>query len=49
MDVIMITRRGKLVRALAILAGVALIVWMSGHVWINGTGICIGTLAKCGL
>jgi hypothetical protein len=45
----MITKRGRIVRAIAILAGFILLVWISGNVWINETGICIGNLVKCGL
>jgi len=51
----MITRRGKRVRALAILAGVALILWISSSWWWVGInspdadflGWCIGSMVEC--
>lgn len=43
----MITRRGKIVRALAIGAGLALIIWLSGHLWYTPNGYCIGSLSEC--
>jgi hypothetical protein len=42
-----LTRRGRIVRAVAIAAGLALIVWASGHVWFTGTGYCIGEMSEC--
>jgi hypothetical protein len=43
-----ITRRGKIVRAVAILAGIALIVWASGRIWYTGEGgYCIGSMSEC--
>ena len=51
----MITRRGKRVRAVAIAAGVALIVWVSASWWWVGIGSpkadfigwCIGSMSEC--
>jgi len=51
----MITKRGKRVRAVAIAAGVALIVWVSGSWWWVGIGSpqadfvgwCIGSMSEC--
>jgi hypothetical protein len=42
-----ITRRGKIVRALAIGAGIALLVWVSGRVWWTENGYCFGSMADC--
>ena len=45
-----ITRRGKIVRAIAIVLGLALVYWISGHVWyVPGEGYCLGSLDSCGL
>jgi len=45
----MITRRGKRVRAVAIFIGIALLWWISGHIWWNEGGICVGSLIECTL
>jgi hypothetical protein len=50
-----ITKRGKRARAVAIAAGVALIVWVSGSWWWVGIGSpkadflgwCIGSMSEC--
>jgi uncharacterized membrane protein len=42
-----LTRRGRIVRALAIGAGIALIVWASGRLWYTPTGYCIGSMSEC--
>lgn len=42
-----ITRRGKIVRAILIVAGLALLLWISGHVWITESGGCIGSMSEC--
>lgn len=43
-----LTKRGKRVRALAILAGVAVFVWwMTAGVWWDGSGWCLGTMSEC--
>lgn len=42
-----ITRRGRQVRALLILAGVILLVWVSGRVWFTGEGFCWGSMRQC--
>ena len=45
-----LTKRGKRVRAILILAGIALLWWVSGHFWITqGGGVCIGSIVECGL
>lgn len=51
----MITKRGKRVRAVAIAAGAALILWVSASWWWVGIGSpradllgwCIGSMAEC--
>ena len=43
----MITRRGKIVRALAILAGLIALLWLAGHLWYTGAGYCIGSMSEC--
>ena len=43
-----LTRRGRIVRALLIAAGIALLIWVSGHVWYTGEGYCIGSMVSCG-
>ena len=43
-----LNRRGRIVRALLIAAGIALLVWVSGHLWytVEG-GYCIGSMSEC--
>lgn len=43
-----LTKRGKRVRGLLILAGIATFIWwlVTGFWWTEG-GICIGTMAEC--
>jgi hypothetical protein len=41
-----LTRRGRIVRAVAIAAGLALLWWISGHVWYVD-GWCIGEMVEC--
>jgi hypothetical protein len=43
----MITKRGKRVRALGIFLGLALLWWISGHLWVDGSGICVGSMLEC--
>ena len=45
----MITRRGKIVRALAIGVGIALLWWLMGNLWWTGGGYCIGDIIECTL
>ena len=42
-----LTRRGRIVRAVAIAAGLALLWWISGNVWWTGTEWCIGSMSEC--
>jgi hypothetical protein len=42
-----LTKRGKRVRALAILAGILAIWWISGHIWWTPTGYCVGDMVEC--
>jgi hypothetical protein len=43
-----ITRRGRIVRAILIGAGIVLGLWIAGNVWITDTGrICLGSMVKC--
>jgi hypothetical protein len=48
-DLMRLTRRGRIVRAVAIAAGLALLWWISGHVWITEGGGCIGSMSECGI
>jgi hypothetical protein len=41
-----LTRRGRIVRAVAIAAGLALLWWISGNVWYVD-GWCIGSMREC--
>jgi hypothetical protein len=41
-----LTRRGRIVRAVAILAGIAFVIWASGQVWYVD-GWCIGSMSEC--
>ena len=41
-----LTRRGRIVRAVFILIGIALLYWISGHVWYVD-GWCIGSMSEC--
>lgn len=43
----MITKRGKRVRAILILAGLAFLYWFTGNFWWNEGGICIGSMVEC--
>jgi hypothetical protein len=42
-----ITRRGRIVRALLIGAGIALALWVAGNLWWTGERICLGSMSKC--
>jgi hypothetical protein len=44
-----LTKRGRIVLIYtpAALALLALIVWISSHLWWTGTGYCIGTMLEC--
>jgi hypothetical protein len=46
-----LTRRGRIVRAILIGAGIALALalalWGAGHIWYTGEGYCIGSMTKC--
>lgn len=45
-----LTKRGRRVRAITIVIVIALVWWISGHVWMtDGGGYCLGTIAECGL
>jgi hypothetical protein len=45
-----LNRRGRIVRALLIGAGVILALWfISSRIWYTPAGYCIGTLLECGL
>jgi len=43
----MITRRGKIVRAILIGLGLALLYWVTGNFWWNESGVCIGEMVEC--
>ena len=51
----MITTRGKRVRAVVIVAGLALLWWISANLWWVGTqspkadflGYCVGSMTEC--
>jgi hypothetical protein len=42
-----LTKRGKRVRALLILAGIIALYYVSTHVWWTGTSYCWGDLLEC--
>jgi hypothetical protein len=42
-----LNRRGRIVRALLIGAGIALGLWVAGNVWYTPTGGCIGSMSEC--
>jgi hypothetical protein len=43
-----LNRRGRIVRALLIGAGIALALWCASNIWYTGEGgYCIGSMAKC--
>jgi hypothetical protein len=42
-----LTKRGKRVRAILILAGMALLYWVTGNFWWNESSICIGEMVEC--
>jgi hypothetical protein len=42
-----LTKRGRRVRAVAIVAGLLAIYWISGHIWWTGEEWCIGTMQEC--
>lgn len=42
-----LTKRGKRVRAVAIVLGFIAIYYISSHVWWTPTGYCLGTIDKC--
>ncbi len=42
-----LTKRGKRVRAVLIVAGLAMIYWVSGHVWWTGEDYCVGQMLEC--
>jgi hypothetical protein len=43
----MVTKRGRQVRALLILAGLILALFLAGRVWFDGQGWCIGSMTQC--
>jgi hypothetical protein len=42
-----LTKRGKRVRAIAILLGLVAIYFIVNHIWWTGTGYCWGDINKC--
>ena len=42
-----LTKRGKRVRAIAILLGLVAIYYIVNHIWWTGTGYCWGSIDKC--
>lgn len=44
-----LTRRGRIVRAILILAGIVALYWISGHIWWTVDGYCVGDMASCNL
>ena len=42
-----LNKRGKRVRAVLILAGVAFILWASGRIWWTDEGYCFGSMTAC--
>lgn len=47
MMTVRLTKRGKRVRALLIVAGVALVYMLATHIHYTGAGYCFGTFDKC--
>ena len=43
----MLNKRGRLVRAVLILAGLCLAGWMASRLWWTGEGWCLGSMIKC--
>lgn len=43
----MITRRGKIVRAVLIGLGIAFLWWAIGNIWWTGEGYCVGSMVEC--
>jgi hypothetical protein len=43
-----LTRRGRIVRALLIAAGIVLALWSAGNIWytVEG-GYCLGSMSEC--
>ena len=44
-----LTKRGAFVLGVAVGLLIAVAFWITGNVWINETGICIGSMADCNL
>ncbi len=44
-----LTKRGAFVLGVAVGLLIVGLYWISGNVWLNETGICIGTMADCNL
>jgi hypothetical protein len=42
-----LNRRGRIVRAILIGAGIALALWCAGNIWWTDGGYCVGSMAKC--
>jgi hypothetical protein len=42
-----LNRRGRIVRALLIGAGIALALWISGNIWWTGEEWCRGSMVSC--
>lgn len=42
-----LTKRGKRVRAVAILFGIIAIYYILNHIWWVGNGYCWGSMVKC--
>jgi len=42
-----LTKRGKRVRAVLILAAAVAIYYITGHIWWVGDGYCWGTMTEC--
>jgi hypothetical protein len=43
-----LNKRGRIVRALLIGAGIALALWFtSTRLWFTGEGYCVGSMVKC--
>jgi hypothetical protein len=44
-----LTKRGAFVLGVTVGLLIAVAFWITGNVWWNETGICIGTMADCNL
>ena len=44
-----LTKRGAFVLGVTVGLLIAVAFWITGNVWINETGICLGSMVECNL